>query len=82
VDLVGVLFIERLDIKGGETRLFEAAGPRGTRFTMTEPFTLLVLDDARVIHESTPIQPCEAGVIGGHRDTLVVTLRRGGFQSA
>ncbi len=33
------------------------AGRRGERFTMTEPWTLLLLDDARVIHESTPIQP-------------------------
>ena len=37
--------------------MFEADGPRGQRFTMTEPWTLLLLDDARVIHESTPIQP-------------------------
>jgi len=52
-------------------------GPQGLRFTMSEPFTLLLLDDARVIHETTPIQP-EGGP--GHRDTLVVTLRQGGFQ--
>jgi len=30
-----------------------------------------------VIHESTPIQPLESD---GHRDTLVLTLRSGGFQ--
>jgi hypothetical protein len=40
---------------------------------------VLLLDDARVIHESTPIQPLEEGALGW-RDTLVVTLRRGGFQ--
>jgi hypothetical protein len=39
----------------------------------------LLLDDARVIHESTPIQPLQAG---GYRDTLVVTLRAGAFQDA
>ena len=66
-------------MKGGETRVFDADGPTGIRFTMTEPWTLLMLDDARVIHESTPIQPLEAARVG-HRDTLVVTLRRGGFQ--
>ena len=58
-------------------RVFDAAGPAGVRFTLTEPWSLLLLDDARVIHETTPIQPLEAG---GHRDTLVVTLRAGGFQ--
>ena len=46
---------------------------------MSAPWTTLLLDDAQVIHESTPIQPLDAAQ-GGHRDTLVVTLRAGGFQ--
>lgn len=77
VDLVAVFLVAREGIKGGETRVFEADGPNGQRFTLTEPWSLLLLDDARVIHESTPIQPVAAG---GWRDTLVVTLRAGGFQ--
>ena len=77
VDFVAVLLIEREGIKGGETRVFEADGPAGLRFTMTEPWTTLLLDDARVIHESTPIQPLAQG---GHRDTLVLTFRSRGFQ--
>jgi hypothetical protein len=44
---------------------------------MTDPWTMLMLDDAKVIHESTPIQPIEAQ---GHRDTLVLTFRSRGFQ--
>jgi len=79
VDLVAVVLIGRQGIKGGETRVFEANGRRGERFTMTEPWTLLLLDDARVIHESTPIQPLAEGE-PGWRDTLVVTCRAGGFQ--
>jgi hypothetical protein len=79
VDLVAVFLVARTGIKGGETRVFEADGPHGTRFTLTEPWSLMLLDDERVIHESTPIQPQDAKG-GGHRDTLVVTLRRGGFQ--
>jgi hypothetical protein len=79
VDLVAVLLVARERIKGGETRVFEADGPHGLRFTMQAPWTLLLLDDARVIHESTPIQPTGAGA---HRDTLVVTLRAAGFQGA
>lgn len=79
VDLVAVFLVERQRIKGGETRVFDAAGPAGERFTLTEPWSLLLLDDARVIHETTPIQPLEPGAVG-HRDTLVVTLRAGGFQ--
>lgn len=77
VDLVAVFLVDREGIKGGETRVFDAAGPNGQRFTLTQPWSVLLLDDARVIHESTPIQPITHG---GHRDTLVVTLRAEGFQ--
>ncbi len=77
VDFVAVLLVGRAHIKGGETRVFQADGPAGQRFTMTEPWTMLLLDDARVIHESTPIQPDGDS---GHRDTLVLTWRAEGFQ--
>ena len=77
VDVVAVFLVAREGIKGGETRVFEAAGPAGQRFTLTEPWSVLLLDDERVIHETTPIQPAAAH---GHRDTLVLTLRAGGFQ--
>ncbi len=79
VDLVVVVLVARQGIKGGETRVFDADGPQGQRFTLTEPWSALLLDDARVIHESTPIQPLAPGVVG-HRDTLVLTFRQGGFQ--
>lgn len=77
VDFVAVLMLGRHQIKGGETRVFEAHGPRGVRFTLTEPWSTLLLDDERVIHESTPIQPLAEH---GWRDTLVLTFRQGGFQ--
>ena len=77
VDYVAVVFMGREGVKGGETRVFEADGPHGVRFTLDQPFTCLLLDDERVIHESTPIQP-----LGEHgwRDTLVLTFRQHGFQ--
>ena len=77
VDFVAVILVSRKSIKGGESRVFDADGPHGIRFTLAEPWTLLMMDDERVIHETTPIQPLEEG---GHRDTLVLTFRRGGFQ--
>lgn len=77
VDFVVVMLVERRDVRGGETRVFQAHGNAGVRFTMTEPWTALLLDDTTVIHETTPIQPdARAGV----RDTLVITYRAGGFQ--
>ena len=61
VDLVAVFLVAREGVKGGETRVFEAAGPAGQRFTLSAPWSLLLLDDARMIHETTPIQPLVAG---------------------
>lgn len=79
VDFVAVILVDRHRIKGGETRVFQADGPDGQRFTLLEPWSMLFLDDARVIHESTPIQPASEGA-PGHRDTLVLTFRAGAFQ--
>jgi hypothetical protein len=78
VHFVAVFMVCRKDIKGGETRVFDAYGPHGERFTLTEPWSLLLLDDTRMIHESTPIQPLNAY---GYRDTLVVTLSENYFQN-
>ena len=77
VDFVAVLLVGRHGVKGGETRVFDADGPNGQRFTMVEPWTALLLDDERVIHETTPIQPLGEGA---YRDTLVLTYRAAGFQ--
>jgi hypothetical protein len=79
VDLVAVFLVDRHNVKGGETRVFDAAGPHGLRFTLSQPWTVLLLDDARVIHETTPIQALNPPA-PAWRDTLVVTLRREGFQ--
>lgn len=81
VDMVAVFMINRSGVKGGETRVFDATGPNGQRFTLSEPWSVLLLDDARMIHESTPIQSLDGTVPQGHRDTLVVTLRASGFQA-
>jgi hypothetical protein len=72
VDYVAVVLLSRVDVRGGETRVFDAAGPLGVRFTLAEAGSALVMDDARVVHETTPI-------LAGHRDTLVLTYRAGGF---
>jgi hypothetical protein len=81
VDLVAVILVSRHNVKGGETRVFDARGPQGLRFTLAEPWSMLLLDDARVVHETTPIQPLDARQ-PAHRDTLVLTCRAGGFQDA
>jgi len=88
VDFVAVILVERHNVKGGETRVFDANGPAGTRFTMQQPWTALLMNDARVIHETTPIQPEADGrredgrpLRASFRDTLVLTYRAGSFQA-
>ena len=76
---MAVFLLNRTGIKGGETRIFNAAGSAGLRFTLAQPWSLLLMNDERMIHESTPIQP-----LGnyGYRDTLVLTYRSNGFQDS
>lgn len=79
VDFVAVFLLNRVGIKGGETRIFEAGGSAGLRFTLEQPWSLLLMNDSRMIHESTPIQPLGPH---GYRDTLVLTYRSNGFQDS
>jgi hypothetical protein len=79
VDFVAVFLLDRVGIKGGETRIFDAKGSAGLRFTLTQPWSLLLMNDERMIHESTPIQPLANY---GYRDTLVLTFRSNGFQDS
>ena len=77
VDFVAVILIKRESIKGGETRIFEIDGNLGFRFTLEQPWSVLLLDDHRMIHETTPIQE-DGG--SGYRDTLVLTFKGDSFQ--
>jgi len=79
VDFVAVFLLDRVGIKGGETRIFDASGSAGLRFTLAQPWSVLLMNDEKMIHESTPIQP-----LGdyGYRDTLVLTFRSNGFQDS
>jgi hypothetical protein len=79
VDFVAVFLLDRVGIKGGETRIFDAKGSAGLRFTLNQPWSLLLMNDERMIHESTPIQPLADY---GYRDTLVLTFRSHGFQDS
>jgi hypothetical protein len=76
VDWVALFLISRHNIRGGETHIFKLNSSEGCRYLMDEPWSLLLLNDRRVIHETTPIQPIQGQ---GWRDTLVITLRANGF---
>jgi hypothetical protein len=79
VDFIAIILINRHLIKGGETRLFNLHGNDGIRFTLDQPWSVLLLNDHKIIHETTPIQDATQK---GYRDTLVLTYRRNGFQDS
>jgi hypothetical protein len=75
VDWVLVLLVSRVNIASGETSIGDlAAAPLGS-FTLTEPLDAAVTDDNRVHHGVTPVTRLDPAR-PGHRDVLVVTLRR------
>jgi hypothetical protein len=81
VDFVAILLVDRQAIKGGESRIFLNDQPMGQRFTLITPWSLVLLDDAKVIHETTPIQPKNSlEPEKTWRDTLVLTYRLNNFQ--
>ena len=75
VDWVLVLLIDRVNIQSGTTTVADLdKAPLGS-FTLTTPFDAALVDDARVYHGVTPVEPLDPA-IPAHRDVLVVTFRR------
>ena len=76
VDFVLVLLIQRVNIASGTTTIHAAAGPELGSFTLTDPFDAALVDDQRVYHGVTPVEPVDPNT-PAYRDVLVVTFRRG-----
>jgi len=75
VDYVMVLLVGRRNIAQGVTTIEATDGrPLGT-FTLADPFDAALVDDPRVAHGVTPVEPLDPDV-PAHRDVLVVTFRR------
>jgi hypothetical protein len=76
VDYVALVLIRRGDIDGGVTSIFAADKSLLATEMLSEPWSLMLLDDARVTHATTPIS---AAGPAPTRDTLVLTYRKDGF---
>jgi hypothetical protein len=76
VDYVLVLLVNRMNIASGMTSVHDLAGNTLGDFTLTEPFDAALVDDTRVMHGVTPVEPLDPAA-PGFRDVLVVTFRRG-----
>ncbi len=75
VDHVLVLLIGRRNIQSGVTSIHDASGRNLGSFTLAEPFDAAWVDDHRVMHGVTPVEPIDPAQ-PGFRDVLVVTFRR------
>jgi hypothetical protein len=77
VDYVLVLLIDRLNIASGTTTIHAADGDLLGSFTLAHALDAALVDDSRVFHGVTPVEP-EDPAQASHRDVLVVTFRRKG----
>nr|ACF98066.1 hypothetical protein [uncultured bacterium 888] len=74
VDYVLVLLIDRTNIASGMTTMHDFADRQLGSFTLSTPLDAALVDDARVKHGVTPVEPIDPAQ-PAYRDVLVVTLR-------
>jgi hypothetical protein len=74
VDYVLVLLVGRSNIASGVTSIRGDGRDLGS-FTLTEPLDAAWVDDHRVMHGVTPVEPIDP-LAPGSRDVLVATFRR------
>ena len=75
VDWVLVLLVRRQNVASGTTTILDLARRPVGRFTLEAPLDTALVDDGRVFHGVTAIEPLDADA-PGYRDVLVVTFRR------
>lgn len=74
VDHVLVLMVDRTNIASGTTTVHAPDRHELGSFTLTAPLDATLLDDHRVYHGVTAVEPLDPA-LPAHRDVLVVTLR-------
>jgi hypothetical protein len=74
VDYVTVMLVDRVNIRSGTTTLQSPGGHPLGSFTLAQPCDAALLDDHRVMHGVTPVEPVDASR-AAWRDVLVVTYR-------
>ena len=74
VDYVLVLLVNRTNIASGTTTVHALDGTTLGDFTLAQPFDSALVDDSRVMHGVTAVQPLDPKQ-PAYRDVLVVTLK-------
>lgn len=77
VDHVLVLLIRRQNVRSGVTSVHDLTGRTLGSFTLTEPLDAALVEDRRVMHGVTPVEPVDPTSVG-YRDVLVLTFKREG----
>jgi hypothetical protein len=75
VDWVLVLMVRRENVASGETTIYDLVRRPLGSFTLTAPLDSALVDDSRVYHGVTPVEPLDPAR-PAYRDVLVVTFRR------
>jgi hypothetical protein len=75
VDWVMVLLVTRNNVASGVTSIQTPEGQSLGSFTLTRPFDAVLVDDHRVLHGVTAVQPIDPAA-PAWRDVLVLTFRR------
>jgi hypothetical protein len=77
VDHVLIGMMARTNLEGGETLITDDAGAELARFTLLDRLDTALIDDRRVMHGVTPVQPADPA-LPSCRDVLVITWKRQG----
>jgi hypothetical protein len=75
VDWVLVMLVRRENVASGETSIHDLQRHKLGSFTLTTPMESALVDDGRVFHGVTAIEPLNPGR-PAYRDVLVATFRR------
>lgn len=74
VDWVFVVLVDRVNIESGTTTIHANTGALLGAFTLSQSFDAVLVDDHRVMHGVTPVEPLDSKQ-PAYRDVLVITYR-------
>jgi hypothetical protein len=68
-DFLTLHMVRRQNIQGGESTIYDLDRQPIERFTLREPLDSMILEDPRIMHGVTPVQPADGRTMGA-RDLL------------
>ena len=70
-DFIGIFFVDRDNIQGGETHLYNAKKEKPVFNKVLQPGEIILVNDREFFHFATPIKPQNSGI--GNMDVFVIT---------